>query len=317
MRDKKIEGRTLTGGSRQPYRQYKFHNVFSDNLVMGSNRRRQKGEGEGMMRGVVRVTERRLLPRKEEEEMMQSRSNLDVEGGQGGLLQSQSTQLAMAHRLLQGMAVLNEGRRGRSRWEEGGRGGEEVEKEEERPLRRERKPRKDDICHIHPQIEAEVKKETAGSDESPPSPSPLDLSQPRFPPQSSPPPSAPPLSIPSPSLALVLQPPEYEALAPHHPLYATYIFLPSLGVFVHPLALPPELAPQPLMPPHHPSPLNTKLCTLATFTNNNRSEASTSMVPTNQTEAGGGATFCTFKNVKTVASRKSSGDKEQQQRVMI
>ena len=227
-------------------------------------------------------------------------------------------QVAMAHRLLQGMAVLNEGRK--SRWEEGGRGGEEVEKEEERPLtlRRERKPRKDDICHIHPQIEGgaggqeEVKREDAGS------PSPLDLSQPRFPAHTSPPPSTLPLSIPapSPSLALVLQPPEYEALAPHHPLYATYIFLPSLGVFVHPLALPPELAPQPLMSPHHPNPLNTK-CTLATFTNNNRSEASTSMVPTNQTEAGGGATFCTFKNVKTVASRKSSGEKEQQQRVII
>ena len=114
-------------------------------------------------------------------------------------------------------------------------------------------------------------------------------------------------SIPSPSLALVLQPPEYEALAPHHPLYATYIFLPSLGVFVHPLALPPELAPQPLTPHHQQqAPLNTK-CTLATFTNNNRSEAATSMVPTNQTEAGGGATFCTFKNVKTVPSRKTSG----------
>ena len=123
---------------------------------------------------------------------------------------------------------------------------------------------------------------------------------------------APP-SIPSPSLALVLQPPEYEALAPHHPLYATYIFLPSLGVFVHPLALPPELAPQPLMP-RHQTPLNTK-CTIATFTNNNRGEAGTSMVPTNQTEAGGGATFCTFKNVKTVPSRKTSGEKDHQKAI--
>ena len=112
MGEKKIEG-----GSRQPYRQYKFHNVFSDNVVMpmGSHRRRQKGEGEGMMRGVVRVTEGRLMHRKEEEEIIQqSRSDVDVEGGQTqGLLQSQSTQLVMAHRLLQGMAVLNEERRGR------------------------------------------------------------------------------------------------------------------------------------------------------------------------------------------------------------
>ena len=304
MRDRKIEG----GGSRQPYRQYKFHNVFSDNVLGHQNRRRQKGEGEGMMRGLVRVNERRL-PRKEEEEIQ----GRDVDEGGQGFLQS-STQLAMAHRLLQGMAVLSE-EASRSRWEEA-RGGEvEVEKEmEERPLRRERKLRKDDICHIHPQTETtasagqeEVKKEASGSDErSPPSPSPLDLSQPRFQPHTSPPPVPLP-SIPSPSLALVLQPPEYEALAPHHPLYATYIFLPSLGVFVHPLALPPELAPQPLTPHHQQqSSLNTK-CTLATFTNNNRSEAATSMVPTNQTEAGGGATFCTFKNVKTVASRKTSG----------
>ena len=299
------------GGSRQPYRQYKFHNVFSDNVLGHHSRRRQKGEGEGMMRGVVRVNERRL-PRKEEEEV-QSRSD---EGGGQGFLQS-STQLAMAHRLLQGMAVLNEGR---NRWEQARGGGEEVEKEERPSLRRERKLRKDDICHIHPQTETaataavgqeEVKKEA--SEESPPSPSPLDLSQPRFPPLTSPPPMAPP-SIPSPSLALVLQPPEYEALAPHHPLYATYIFLPSLGVFVHPLALPPELAPQPLIMPHHQSPLNTK-CTLTNFTNNNRSEAGTSMVATNKTEAGGGATFCTFKNVKTVPPRKISGEKDQQKAI--
>ena len=304
MRDKNRDGGSLAGGggggSQQPFRQYKFHNVFSDNVLMGPSRRRQKGEGEGMLRGLVRVNDRRLL-RKEEEEL-QSRVDADDRGRQG-FLQSQ-TQLAMAHRLLQGMAVLNE-EAGRSRWEVE-RGGDEVEKEmEETPSRRERKPRKDDICHIQQQSETadgreEVKKEVAED----PSPSPLDLSQPRFPAHSSPPPMAPP----SPSLALVLQPPEYEALAPHHPLYATYIFLPSLGVFVHPLALPPELAPQPPMPHRH-SPLGTK-CTLATFTNNNRSEASTNMIATNQTEAGGGATFCTFKNVKTVASRKSSGEKD-------
>merc|ERR1712079_415870 len=100
-------------------------------------------------------------------------------------------------------------------------------------------------------------------------------------------PSRPP--PPSPSLALVLQPLEYEALAPHHPLYATYIFLPSLGVFVHPLAIPPET----MVPPQQ----LTK-CTLATFSNNNRVESSSSssmvptnktsssMVPTNKTEAG-------------------------------
>ena len=43
-------------------------------------------------------------------------------------------------------------------------------------------------------------------------------------------------------VALVLKPEEYENLAPTSPVFATYAFLPSLGVFVHPLAIPPELA---------------------------------------------------------------------------
>ena len=43
--------------------------------------------------------------------------------------------------------------------------------------------------------------------------------------------------------SLVLKPEQYETLAPQNPLYATYVFFPSVGVFVHPLAIPPELAP--------------------------------------------------------------------------
>ena len=150
-----------------------------------------------------------------------------------------------------------------------------------RPLRRERKPRKTAICRIQPEEEESKEKQqnvldneaavrclpeltitrrpspSSSSSSSPLShqhstSSPLDLSRPRLAPSPpsphpgpttslSPPPSSPHTS----SLSLVLQPPDYEALAPHHPLYATYIFLPSIGVFVHPLAIPPELAPPP------------------------------------------------------------------------
>ena len=47
---------------------------------------------------------------------------------------------------------------------------------------------------------------------------------------------------------LVLKPDEYESLAPKNSLFATYAFLPSLGVFVHPLAIPPELASSAILP---------------------------------------------------------------------
>ena len=53
-------------------------------------------------------------------------------------------------------------------------------------------------------------------------------------------PSAQSASLP---YSLVLKPEEHEKLSPKNPLYATYVFLPSVGVFVHPLAVPPELAP--------------------------------------------------------------------------
>ena len=264
----------MPGGSRgQTYRQYKFHNVFSEKVVGVTGRRRPRGEA--MMRGVVKMAARR------EEENVKA-SHLE----EGGYQLLHHHQLAVAHRLLQGVAAFEEMGRGNML-------------EEEVVSRRERKPRKDEICQIQPEKNDEdvVKKEVVN--DCPPSSSPLDLSQPRASPRSSP--AAPP--PPSPSLALVLQPVEYEALAPHHPLYATYIFLPSLGVFVHPLALPPET----MVPPQQRA-----KCTLATFSNNNRveSSSSSSMVPTNKTEAGGGATFCTFKNVKTVASRKTSGEKD-------
>merc|ERR1719336_785064 len=164
-----------------------------------------------MMRGVVKMAARR----EEEIEKTRAASHLD----EGGYQLLHHHQLAVAHRLLQGVAAFKKVGRGNML-------------EEEVVSRRERKPRKDEICQIQPEKNDEdVEKEEVVND-SPPSPFPLDLSQPRCSPRSSPP------APPSPSLALVLQPLEYEALAPHHPLFATYIFLPSLGVFVHPLALP-------------------------------------------------------------------------------
>ena len=43
--------------------------------------------------------------------------------------------------------------------------------------------------------------------------------------------------------SLVLPPEEHDRLAPHNPLYATYVYLPSVRLFVHPLAIPSELVP--------------------------------------------------------------------------
>ena len=47
---------------------------------------------------------------------------------------------------------------------------------------------------------------------------------------------------------LVLKPDEYENLAPKNSVFATYAFLPSLSVFVHPLAIPQELASSAILP---------------------------------------------------------------------
>ena len=58
----------------------------------------------------------------------------------------------------------------------------------------------------------------------------------------------PPVQSASLPYSLVLKPEQYEFLAPKNLLYATYVFLPSVGVFVHPLAIPPELAPLTLIP---------------------------------------------------------------------
>ena len=238
-----------------------------------------------------------------------------------------------------------------------------------RPVRRERKPRKTAICRIQPEEEREQKEAGVGEKDPdgaavrhlpeltitrrppPPSPlhhqqsisSPLDLSRPRL---TSSPVSAtslpsPPTSPSSSSLSLVLQPPDYEALAPHHPLYATYIFLPSIGVFVHPLAIPTELA------PHQPAGVkqlsNPKR--VSAVTNNNTkgfnpkkdqltanggkikkgdllaaheegkvlggtfcksSPEEVMLVAGEETKTEGGAIFCKFKNVKTGSHKSSS-----------
>jgi len=274
-----------------------------------------------------------------------------------------------AAELLQGMAALEaheQERRGRREERVAvQRDVKVLEKNEERdvgrgqssrPMRRERKPRKTDICRIQPEEEKEeqdggvrclpeltiTRRPPPLSSSSSSSPlhhqqstsSPLDLSRPRLAP-SSPPPPAPaslpssPSSPPSSPLSLVLQPPDYEALAPHHPLYATYIFLPSIGVFVHPLAIPPELAP--------PQQAGTKNPKRLTITNNNttgfdpnkdtipvirgknRKANEEGKVEGNKSNSGevmlvasqerkteSGATFCKFKSVKTGAHHQSS-----------
>jgi len=239
-----------------------------------------------------------------------------------------------------------------------------------RPVRRERKPRKTDICRIQPEEEKEEQEqeepdggamkrlpELTITRRPPPSSSsspvhhqqstssPLDLSRPRLAPSPPPPVAAAslpssPSSPPSSSLSLVLQPPDYEALAPHHPLYATYIFLPSIGVFVHPLAIPPELAPpQPTGAKLNPKRLAT---TPTTITNNNNRKGfdpkkdtfpatggrsgkvegkgddggatgfcksksgEVMLVAGQETKTDGGATFCKFKTVKTGSHHRSS-----------
>ena len=234
-----------------------------------------------------------------------------------------------------------------------------------RPVRRERKPRKTTICRIQPEEEREQKEAGVGEKDPdgaavrhlpeltitrrppPPSPlhhqqstsSPLDLSRPRL---TSSPVSAtslpsPPTSPSSSSLSLVLQPPDYEALAPHHPLYATYIFLPSIGVFVHPLAIPPELA------PHQPAGVkqlsNPKKVSAVTNNNtkgfNPKKDQLTAkggkiknadlmaaheegkvlgksppeeviLVAGEETKTEGGAIFCKFKSVKSGSHKSSS-----------
>ena len=238
-----------------------------------------------------------------------------------------------------------------------------------RPLRRERKPRKTAICRIQPEEEESKEKQqnvldneatvrclpeltitrrpspSSSSSSSPLShqhstSSPLDLSRPRLapsPPSPHPGPTtslSPPISSPhTSSLSLVLQPPDYEALAPHHPLYATYIFLPSIGVFVHPLAIPPELAPPPQEPgvKHHfdpkrrpnASPNNNNNAGLdlkrdATSVNGSpiasRQEESLCksksvemmLVASQEKKTETGATFCKFKSVKTGSIKNSN-----------
>ena len=65
--------------------------------------------------------------------------------------------------------------------------------------------------------------------------------------------------------SLILKPEEYETLALENPVYATYIFLPSVGLFAHPLAVPPELAPASFIP--LPSTVSTSnMCPLPTST---------------------------------------------------
>jgi hypothetical protein len=155
--------------------------------------------------------------------------------------------------------------------------------------RRERKPRKAQICHIRPDLDdgpsgdgRPVPELSITRRGSPCLPRPLDLSLPRPPA----PPAPRPAPRPAPGLALVLRPSDYEALAPLHPLYASYIFLPSVGVFAHPLAIPPSLAPSPALPPA------------------SRGEGPAA--------TGADAAFCTFKNIQTVPARRASphGDPE-------
>ena len=113
----------MPGGSRgQTYRQYKFHNVFSEKVVGMTGSKRSRGEA--MMRGVVKMAARR------EEEIVKTRaaSHLD----EGGYQLLHHHQLAVAHRLLQGVAAFEKVGRGNML-------------EEEVVSRREGKSRKDEI----------------------------------------------------------------------------------------------------------------------------------------------------------------------------
>ena len=238
-----------------------------------------------------------------------------------------------------------------------------------RPVRRERKPRKTAICRIQPEEEESKEKQqnvldneatarclpeltitrrpspSSSSSSSPSShqhstSSPLDLSRPRLapsPPSPHPGPttslSPPPSSPHNSSLSLVLQPPDYEALAPHHPLYATYIFLPSIGVFVHPLAIPPELAPPPqeagvkqhFDPKRRPNTslnnnINAEFDLKPDVTSVNGSHIASRqeeslcksksvemmLVASQEKKTETGATFCKFKSVKTGSIKNSN-----------
>ena len=241
-----------------------------------------------------------------------------------------SQQLAVAQRLLQERLLQKRGGEARTpvHLEERreGKEGKVVKTEgSSRPLRRERKLRKTKIFHIRPEAEGggrEWVEEREGcrgeampeltitrnaSPRSSPPPSPLDLSTPR--PPTLAPPSPPPFLPSPPSLSLVLRPADYEALAPLSPLYQSYISLPSIGLFVHPLAIPTQLQQgETLAKPTNPAPPNlplpsppTALGKLQNYSNNNNT-----MVATQRTVAGGGATFCTFKNVKNVNTNKNS-----------
>ena len=143
--------------------------------------------------------------------------------------------------------------------------------QQQRRQRRERKPRKTKICHIQREDinkektyntlpELTITTRMASLDKPREDSSPLDLStksshltddrsQQSSDNTKEPPPLIPDLSKSSVlPYSLVLKPEEYETLAMENQLYATYIFLPSVGLFVHPLAVPPEIAPASFIP---------------------------------------------------------------------
>jgi hypothetical protein len=118
-------------------------------------------------------------------------------------------------------------------------------------------------------------------------------------------------------VSIILKPGEFEKFSLNNPIYRNYIFLPSFGVFVHPLAVPPELvAPTPpSRTTSHPpvaaiskyklttgvvpalltsTPSCEQLPSPAVGGSTCRGKQRT-LIAVNRTQAGNGAIFCSFK----------------------
>ena len=95
---------------------------------------------------------------------------------------------------------------------------------------------------------------------------------------------------------LVLRKEDYEALLPTNPVFSSYIFLPSLSLFVHPLVFPTQFLP---LPPS--SAQGEREQPPAVFSDNVTLQragphSSKQLVVTNTKSTQDGATFCTLKN---------------------
>ena len=91
---------------------------------------------------------------------------------------------------------------------------------------------------------------------------------------------------------LVLRKEDYETLLPTNPVFSSYIFLPSLNLFVHPLVFPTQLLHLPAARGH----LEPQSSSLSDIVRPERSPNTKQLVVTNTTSTTDGATFCTLKS---------------------